>query len=133
MYSEGAAFRFARRFGLLILGALVVVAAMNLLVFIGHEFTGIHPDEVRTLHEWIILTASFVPVFPFLGALTAAMPIIMLGGIVLVCETAIWMAHWFLIFCRALVWRIVEYNKGAWAAITLLVTVVAGFVSLYKK
>jgi hypothetical protein len=99
---------------------------MNLLALI--------PTTYKPLaSEWIILIASFVPVLPFLGALTAAIPIIMLSGVVLLSQLGIVIAHWLLIFFRALVWRIVEYNKGAWAAITLLITVVAGFASLLKR
>lgn len=36
-----------------------------------------------------------------------------------------------LIIVRAVVWRIVEYNKGAFAAIVLLVTVALGITELY--
>jgi hypothetical protein len=34
---------------------------------------------------------------------------------------------------RALVWRIVEYNRGAFAAIVLIVTVALGLVDMYLR
>lgn len=36
-------------------------------------------------------------------------------------------------FGRSITWRIVEYNKGAYAALTLILTIILGIVDLYFK
>ena len=36
-------------------------------------------------------------------------------------------------FVRAIAWRIIEYNKGAYAALTLITTIILGIVDLYLK
>ena len=50
--------------------------------------------------------------------------VVVTGYIAVVAQLLIFLARITLPFARELMWRIVEYNKGAWAAITLCVTVI---------
>jgi hypothetical protein len=67
---------------------------------------------------------------PFLS-LTLILYVI--GLMVVFLTIAKWINEMFLKFIRALVWRIVEYNKGAFAALALIITVALGILDLYIK
>ncbi|MBV9762235.1 MAG: hypothetical protein JO340_16865 [Acidobacteriaceae bacterium] len=78
--------------------------------------------------------------FLLLGGLTLCWPfftffwiVMQVGGLALWCIVFLAVAELVLKFLRACAWRIVEYNKGAFAAITLIVTAVVGIVDFLLK
>jgi hypothetical protein len=52
------------------------------------------------------------------------------GGLVLWITLLAWVCEFLLKGARGVAWRIVEYNKGAWAALCLLTTVALGLIKL---
>ena len=72
------------------------------------------------------LISSFPVTIDFLGILISLLLILLLSGIVGI-------LHLLLRLIEAICWRIVEYNKGALAAINVIITVVLGVTELYLK
>jgi hypothetical protein len=67
---------------------------------------------------------QFIMVFMGIGAISVIM--LISGLIMFISELA-------LKLLRAITWRIVEYNKGAFAAIILLITIALGIAEIYLK
>jgi len=55
------------------------------------------------------------------------------GAIILSLMIMIMIAQFLVFLMRALIWRIVEYNRGAWAAIVLIITIILGAVELLLR
>ncbi len=52
---------------------------------------------------------------------------------ILICSITVLLVELLLKLIRAIVWRIAEYNKGAFAGITLVFTILLGIIELYLK
>jgi len=59
--------------------------------------------------------------------------VMQVGGLVAWCILIFFLLEAALKFLRGFAWRVVEYSKGAFAALILVVTVLLGFASLYLK
>lgn len=55
------------------------------------------------------------------------------GAIIFFIVVLLLIAQMLVLLLRALVWLIVEYNKGVWGAIMLLCTIILGIIELYLK
>jgi hypothetical protein len=61
------------------------------------------------------------------------------GSLAATLTIAVWvfalalLAHVLLRLLEAIAWRVVEYQKGAWAAVVAIATVILGMIDLYLK
>jgi hypothetical protein len=78
---------------------------------------------------WVYVAGSLL-VGPFL---TFFVIVFQVGGLVGWCILTFFLLEIALKLLRGFAWRVVEYSKGAFAALILLFTVLLGFVSLYLK
>lgn len=107
-------------FGLLAFGALLVWVA--LLRDLSHSNPS-HINLQYVLNAWyLILPALLIGAVLFLLTL-----ILTLLGL------AVTSLHIAIEFLRAMMWRIVTYGKGAWAAVWLLVTIALGIFELVLR
>ncbi len=81
---------------------------------------------------WIIFTI-FSGILIITGVAGVWWTLSFYGFIVIVFRIIIFLLEIFLKISRMILWRIIEYNKGAVAAITLIVTVLIGLLNLIYK
>lgn len=100
-----------------------------LVIFIGFPVFAL----LRLLGSIFADTQVF-PTIVFLGAMVLPLLFYTLLLALLVCALlALRVARYPVLFCRGLAWRVVEYQKGAFAAIVLLVTVILGLIEIFAK
>jgi len=102
-------------------GLVLLLLYMTALVMPSSWSLGTRIDiafAIMALLGWVIIVSWIITVSG-LFAITAQLILIVLAGL--------------LIPLRAVAWRIVEYNKGPWAAISLLVTVICTAIDLYLR
>jgi hypothetical protein len=100
--------------------AVVLAYCIQLFPLIGlQQITfGIYPE---------LLALAVISAFPFaMEVIAIAIVFALVSSLI----ALIGVAHVALIFVRGLCWRIIEYNKGAWAAIVVIVTVILGIWQL---
>lgn len=85
------------------------------------------------LHLRDELVARFATLFLCALAATFVIMSIMTASFVVAIRLATWILIPILECTRGFAWRIVEYNKGAWAALTLLATFGLGVADVYVK
>jgi hypothetical protein len=132
-------FKFIRRYlALLGIGFAVfstyqaILWALLWLFFHGNRDWFAFSDAVfdaRSREHWLLLGGLGLcwPFFTFFWIVTQV------GGLALWCIVLLEAAELILKFLRALAWRIVTYNKGAFAAMTLIVTVLVGIADFVVK
>lgn len=124
-----------RRFALTILSIIVVLLLMTIMEGLTYV-----QNLILSRNNWpsYILFAIYIYFVLQLcfRYLYVALPILfigIIGFIILICSTTILIAEVLLRILRGIAWRIAEYNKGAFAAIVLLVTIALGIAELYFK
>jgi hypothetical protein len=130
LFGDGRVTSFLKRFMLLSIGQLValvcLVLSVRLIVYLSDHS-----------NEHFLLGALFV--VDILVLLALALLNLVYSTIWLACFLTIVASSILLIFeillrfARGIAWRIVEYNKGAFAAIVLIVTVALGLIDFYLK
>lgn len=104
------------------------------LVIIGLAIT-----SVRIETTWVLILfclISLVPIICYFVCLIVSIEPILMGIVcllVLVFSLVLLFTEILLKLIRAVVWRIAEYNKGAFAAITLVTTVLLAIAEFYIK
>jgi hypothetical protein len=104
----------------LLAGVAYVGFKIFLVVMKGHSW-GFEPDLARL---------AFIPVWPFLFFLYtivfAGLLIIFGWSLLLLCQIIVFVV-------RSVLWRMVEFNKGAFGAIIVIVTAILGIIDLIVK
>ena len=130
LVGDGRITSFLKRFMLLSIGQLVALVCLVLSV----RSTGYLSDHSN---EHFLLGALFVVdilVAVALVLLNLAYSTIWLACfLTIIASSFLLMFELLLKFARGIAWRIVEYNKGAFAAIILIVTVALGLTDFYLK
>jgi len=106
----------------------IPLAALNYLACFGlFIFHGAVIVENGTSHAPIIsLALLFTGVSIFWTLLALGITVVLLEVILTLCTMLVGAI-------RFLAWRVVEYNKGAWAAISLLLTTIIGLVDIFLR
>lgn len=108
--------------------ALAGAAVLSILWAISH-LTAYASRSIRST-----ILVLFISTSPFIGAwFGLAFRSSALGALTVLYGAFSKCLSLFLAAFRGVVWRIVEYNKGAWAAITMLVTFAVGVADVYVK
>lgn len=85
------------------------------------------------------IVESETPLGPIMGLLllfvgtTLFLTLAALGTTIILLQIILTVTTIFVGGVRFLAWRIVEYNKGAWAAISLLLTILVGIVDIWTR
>jgi hypothetical protein len=82
------------------------------------------------LGSWLIVS---IPALAFSIYQSLAFMGVMSGLMVIFAQLILYCLSILVVIFRAIVWRVVEYNKGAWAALTLIVTVALGVFDVYMR
>jgi hypothetical protein len=88
---------------------------------------------VGSLGYWVALVILAVPLIAFAMFQSLAFLGFLSGLIVIFAELVLGLLAILVGGFRAIAWRVVEYNKGAWAALTLIATVGLGIVDIYMR
>ena len=127
LLSDDNPVKFVHRF-ILVLIVLIGIIIGGLIVF--YVWIGDETISFRIYELGIIKLIILVVVLSLAIALMIAWLIV---GIIFPLIILIYLVQTLILLSRAVVWRIVEYNKGVWAALTLLATIVLGSIELYLK
>lgn len=121
---------FIKRFLRVSLSLIILCSLIGFAMYILSSLWLHFSPHSKPVPKLELLRISFIPAWPFifhfLNILTVCSLIILAAGLLLVTEIL-------LIFIRAVCWRIAEYNKGAFSAIILIVTVSLGVAEFYLK
>lgn len=121
----------------LVLILIIYIALQGLfysLAFVS-DLTGIN-IKINRVNLIVTLMLLIIPLLIYFGIVVISMPLILTGAaslFPLISSVLFLMFEAVLKIIRGIVWRAAEYNKGAFAAIVLLVTVVLGIVEFYLK
>lgn len=128
----------ASRFGLflwryvmfIVRTALIMLPLALLLLGLRYLFGRMALYEDTEILYFVIMLVFSLPVVALQGLLWIvglAGLFVILAQVLLLCSSLI------LAILRGIVWRIVEYNKGVWAAVTLLLTVSLAVIDIYIR
>lgn len=121
---------FIKRFLRVSLSFIILCSLIGIAMYILSSVWLNFSPHSRPISRLELLRISFIPAWPFifhfLSILTVCSLIIFAAGLLLIIEIL-------LVFIRAICWRIAEYNKGAFAAIILIVTIALGVTEFYLK
>lgn len=138
LFGDAKILRFLMRYILLIIGGYIILGLYQAVVMIFiwlfssrksyFDFMDATLDSNSWEHSaYLISIMALWPFFTFFWIL------IQVGGIVLWAAVILFLLEVLLKIGRGIAWRITEYNKGAYAALTLILTIFIGIVDLYLK
>jgi hypothetical protein len=106
----------------IVISALVYLAFKAFLVFFrGQSWYYFDRDLARV---------AFIPMWPFIFFLYT---IIVVGVLVIIASGLLFICHILLLIIRGTLWRVVEFNKGPFGAIIIIVTAVLGVIDAIVK
>ena len=139
LFKKQSIMSFALRFVVLLMGGFAFFMLYQAaLIYVGWITIGRH-TKFFDYFDSIFDETSRAAVFDVVGLLlvwpffTMFWIITQVGGLAMWCAAAVGVAEITLKFLRGLAWRIIEFNKGAYAALTLILTVVIGLADFVVR
>lgn len=125
LYADHRFGRFVLRFALLLVGYLAIV-------LVGLGCVAPFASKVYS-HGRVPFDALMLLCLPFacLGGLAQVQ--VLTGIVILFLRFSIFGTKLVVLALQAFMWRVVEHNKGAWAAVTFTIAVVIGLVEIFAK
>lgn len=131
VFSQGTFWTFVRRYFVLMTGGtLALLLGLGIVwTYLMLIQTRVHSHEARTL----LAIPALLMMCPILGAVSLWWIAIVTGHVIVAVRFGTLFAAFLIRIVTGIAWRIVEFDKGAWAALTLIATVLSGILGIYIR
>lgn len=129
LYGHTNFLKYLKRYLLVVFGFAALLQPLVVFILFGLDSV-LAMREHSPVASHSILLLAVLYMLPVLLFSTYWWALTVTGYVLIASQLILSIAQLILWFWRALMWRIVEFNKGAWAAITLLVTIALGITKI---